>query len=271
MPRRINESTQKSSSEKNTKGFSLDDYKQEVSKVKKETLAQVEARWECRRRNKEFRKYFKGNDEKYNHALFINKWGIDRDKSLDISKSFNELLEGYAQSLINDRAMERAEAYKTACEYYVSIIGERSGRLASSDVAVHFDRDMNSDFDDTGIIKVSINLNYSKNQIEKSLNLLLEKWHPRWEELYKEGNFNFIMDRDNKLKPVKKYQYNSYPLYWKAYDMEVTGMTPTEIAKEMFPEAFGEDRSYVDHNDARSRVKKYCNEARRLINYASLF
>lgn len=230
--------------------------------LEKEKLTYANARWEFLRRNKNFIK----DCNCLSGEPLYSKWRIVRNSTiLDPALSFDELIEENSHRLIksNSNDLSLLKADLQACRDLVFILAEDYGMPFSpySNTPVYFGRDIQpKDAEETGLIHIMINLNYSKNRIIKELNPILDRLVTGWQET------------DLKERTRKHHSWELYPLYLEIYDlMEKDRMTYVQIEHKLLDEGKLVEDSNKSERFNEIKVKKYYDEAKRIIDNMDTF
>jgi hypothetical protein len=76
-----------------------------------------------------------------------------------------------------------------------------------------------------GLLKIEIDLNYSKNRLIKEFKVLIDEWKERYEN---EQTSSLL-----KEKYEKKYHFDNFDLYLQVYDLKQEGKSWAKITKEL--------------------------------------
>lgn len=81
---------------------------------------------------------------------------------------------------------------------------------------------------ETGLLKIEIDLNYSKNRLMEEFKNLIDEWKERYES---EQNSSVLKERKEKYE--KKYHFDNYDLYLQVYDLKQEGKSWSQITTEL--------------------------------------
>lgn len=222
----------------------------------KELILHARAKWEFLRRNEHYVKDY--NDKKtfpkdIKQPLNHN-WGTIMD--FDHRASFEDIAQSFFMIELSNHTDDDEAAYIIACQQAahavdVSIIP--SVYFSNLTFPEYNDSDpenCHSAFFDTGVLDVKVNLNFSKRQLMKDFESLIDLIRPIKE--------SFIPEKQGLKRLRKKHRYDMYPIYWQVFDMKKKGLTYRQIAKEIYPQE-------EDQLNAETKAKQYYKEAERLI------
>lgn len=240
--------------------FSVDEILLKIKSPNKELILHARAKWEFMRRNEHFIKDYKilENDKKAIQKdikqTFINYWGTD--PVLDPRRSFEDKVEDFFMFELSRYPDNDEAAYMIACQdaaLFVDMLVLPSVYYCSLTFPGFSDSDpenCHSAFFDTGVLDVKVNLNFSKRQLMKDFESLIDLIRPIKE--------SFLPEKQGLKRLRKKHRYDMYPIYWQVFDMKKKGLTYRQIAKEIYP-------LEEDQLNAETKVKQYYKEAERLI------
>ncbi len=111
-----------------------------------------------------------------------------------------------------------------------------------------------------GLIPIRIDITYSKAELVRTLEILIDEYKP------------YIGPIKKKKKARSKHRYNLYPLYLRVYDMrEKDGMTYRAIAEKFISEEIFTDDLTKDPRGSEIKVMQHYKEAKRIIDNVADF
>jgi hypothetical protein len=198
-------------------------------------------RWEFLRRNDEFKKDFDAYREKEEtedksrfptrcEIEFCRKWKLGRLLSLNLEQSFDDFLKYMLEKRF--KTIDRDGDFTTifAKAYFVKAIIPSVGPIDDTEQYV-LDWDYgdgitypflgaSGEFFDSGILKIKVDLHYSKNVIEKEFKKKLDYWVSVYDEEKEHICYQIVVNKKSLSKTEKNREAYNYYLkqiikYWK--------------------------------------------------------
>lgn len=120
---------------------------------------------------------------------------------------------------------------------------------------------MDDSFKETGVLKITVDLTFSKNKLMKHFEGMIDELKPRVKPASK--------DKD---KIRKRHRFDLYPIYQRVYDlMENKGMSFIEIEYELLAEGKLKENTNKSERLNEVTVKQYYDEAKRIIDNVNNF